>query len=327
LHPKDEISKSKHAFKKTVEEGGVFFESRLIRKDGSEVLVEISSGLIDEEKGIIQGIVRDITDRKKAQEKIREAKEKLEDLNENLEHKVKERTERINELLKQKDSFINQLGHDLKNPLGPFIQLLPILKKHINTEKDKEIVDVLERNAQYMRNLVKKTIELAKLNSSKITFNFEPVHLSEILDTVLSVNAMLFDKNDINIKNNISNDYKVYADQLRIEEVFTNLLTNAVKYTDGSGTIIIDAQPQDDKILISVADTGIGLTEKQIDHLFDEYYKADSSRHDFESSGLGLPICKRIIEKHDGSIWAESKGLGKGTTFYFTLKKAKNHNG
>ena len=324
------------------------FKTALQSKHGQKIPVDFSKSLINDDQRNLKGMIfvgRNITEEIEAEQKINKyieelelgelamvsmledlhlSQEEIQDLNKNLEHKVKERTERINELLKQKDSFINQLGHDLKNPLGPFIQLLPILKKHINTEKDKEIVDVLERNAQYMRNLVKKTIELAKLNSSKITFNFESVHLSEILDTVLSVNAMLFDKNDINIKNNISNDYIVSADQLRIEEVFTNLLTNAVKYTDGSGFITIDAQPRDDKILISIADTGIGLTEKQINNLFDEYYKADSSRHDFDSSGLGLPICKRIIEKHDGSIWAESKGLGKGSTFFFTLPISDN---
>ncbi|MEF8847974.1 MAG: PAS domain S-box protein, partial [Candidatus Thermoplasmatota archaeon] len=172
LHPKDEISKSKHAFKKTIKEGGVLFESRLIRKDGSEVLVDISSGIIDEEKGIIQGIVRDITDRKKTQEKIREAKEKLEDLNENLEKKVEERTKRIKSLLRQKDDFVNQLGHDLKNPLTPLVTLLPVIKKKVDDEKLLKVLEVLEKNTDYMKNLVKKTIELAKLNSSKIDFDF-----------------------------------------------------------------------------------------------------------------------------------------------------------
>lgn len=68
-----------------------------------------------------------------------------------------------------------------------------------------------------------------------------------------------------------------------------------------------------------MTDNGIGIGEDQMKYLFDEYFKVDGSRHDFESSGLGLPICKRIIEKHGGKIWGESRGLGKGSTFYFTL--------
>jgi signal transduction histidine kinase len=74
-----------------------------------------------------------------------------------------------------------------------------------------------------------------------------------------------------------------------------------------------------DIVQVSVKDTGIGMTEKEIKKIFDEYYKADSSRHDFDSSGLGMPICKRIVEKHGGKIWAESDGKGKGSIFYFTL--------
>ena len=74
---------------------------------------------------------------------------------------------------------------------------------------------------------------------------------------------------------------------------------------------------------MSVKDTGIGITEDQIEHIFDEFYKADQSRHELDSSGLGLAICRRIVEKQGGQIWAESEGLGKGATFNFTLKASK----
>jgi len=260
--------------------------------------------------------VRDVTDQKKA-------KLKLKELNQGLERKVKQRTERIQHLLQQKDEFINQLGHDLKNPLGPFLQLLPILKEHVSDDKDKQMIEVLNRNANYMRNLVKKTINLAKLNSSKTRFVFECCLLFDIVDEVIRVNHSMFDDQNIIVKNNISRDCFVYVDEIHIQEVFTNLFNNAVKYTNGSGKIIVDATSIDEEVVVSVSDTGIGISADQIDFLFDEYYKADSSRHDFESSGLGLPICKRIIEKHGGRIWVESPGIGKGSTFYFTLPKSK----
>ena len=269
------------------------------------------------------GVVQDITERKKAEEKLKDAHDKLKDLNQNLEKKVDERTREVQRLLKQKDEFINQLGHDLKNPLGPFIQLLPILKKHVHDTKDEKIVKVLERNASYMQNLVKKTIDLAKLNSENTKFTFENVSLSEILDEVIAVNTSLFDTHEMTVKNNVNSDYKLIVDTLHVQELFTNLFNNAVKYTTGSGKITVDAKPVDDYVLVSVKDNGIGVSSDQINHLFDEYYKADTSRHDFDSSGLGLPICKRIVEKHGGRIWAESDGLGEGTTFYFTLPMKK----
>ena len=90
----------------------------------------------------------------------------------------------------------------------------------------------------------------------------------------------------------------------------------------GPGKIILDAHNEKDFILISIKDNGIGMEEEQISQIFNEFYKADESRHNLGSTGLGLTITKRIIEKHGGHIWAESPGKGKGSTFYFTLKKS-----
>lgn len=286
-----------------------------VRKDGQRIYVNMITTPIIDENGKYDGAlaaVIDITELKKAHEELTL-------MNKDLEQKVEKRTEDINHLLKQKDEFINQLGHDLKNPLSPFIHLLPILKNHMRTEKDAEIVEVLQRNAKYMLNLVKRTIELAKLNSSKTEFNFEFIDLSDLLDDVLYANSSLFDESNIEVNNTISSRIPIRVDTLHIQEVFTNLFNNVAKYTDGPGTIFIDAEKNDDYVLISLKDTGIGISKDQLPCLFDEYYKADPSRHDFDSSGLGLPICKRIIERHGGHIWAESPGIGKGSTFYFTL--------
>jgi signal transduction histidine kinase len=112
---------------------------------------------------------------------------------------------------------------------------------------------------------------------------------------------------------------------LRIEELFTNIINNAGKYTPSKGTITIDAVKENEMITVSITDTGIGMTEDQIEHMFDEFYKADPSRHDFDSSGLGMSICKRIVEKHDGKIWAESPGPGKGSTFYVRLSSKEGN--
>jgi len=280
---------------------------------------EISVIPIFDEDGLVKYVlenVRDVTDQKKAEEELRE-------LNQNLEKKVEQRTDRIRQLVQRKDDFINQLGHDLKNPLGPFMQLLPVLKNHVCDEKDKQMVEVLERNANYMRNLVRKTIDLAKLNSADTPFTFENIGLFDIIDEVISINNSMFENNDIRVINDVSSDFKVFVDSLHIQEVFTNLFDNAVKYMGGSGKITVDARSVDGGVLVSMSDTGIGISKEQLSCLFDEYYKADSSRHDFESSGLGLSICKRIIERHDGRIWAESDGAGSGSTFYFTLPRSE----
>jgi len=129
------------------------------------------------------------------------------------------------------------------------------------------------------------------------------------------------------IDNKIKDNLVVKADKLRLEELFDNLMVNAVKYSPKGGIITIDAKEDRDFVRISIKDTGIGMNEDQLNHIFKEFYKTDQSRHDFDSSGLGLPICKSIVEKHGGKIWAESSGLGKGTKMEFTIPKSlKNNN-
>ena len=273
-------------------------------------------------KNAIEAIVNQaavVLDKQKAWNELQDAHKEIRAMNLHLEKKVQQRTEQIEQLLKQKDEFINQLGHDLKNPLGPLINLIPIVEKHTQNKKDKEILHVIQRNVGYMKNLVQKTLELARLNSPNTTLSKSSFSLNHVIDNLISQNKYLFEKKQITVETNISPKLTVYADQLRIEELFNNLLNNAVKYSKELGRIIISARKTEQFITISIEDEGMGMTSDQMNHVFDEFYKADESRHDFESSGLGMAICKRIVEKHGGSIWVESPGIDKGSTFYFTL--------
>jgi PAS domain S-box-containing protein len=253
------------------------------------------------------------------------AREELTLLNKDLEKKVKERTADVEKLLKQKDEFVNQLGHDLKTPLTPLNILIPLIQQQEQNPKLKELLDIVSNNMQYMKNLVVKTLALAELNSPNYTFNFKEINLSQQVCNMLGIESTLFEENNVSIQNNIPQDVIVSADFLQIKELFDNLISNAIKYSqEGGVTITLDAQKKDDIIIVSVKDNGIGLEPNQIQHVFDEFYKVDYSRHDLQSTGLGLSICKRIVEKHGGRIWVESPGKGKGSTFFFTLKQLKN---
>jgi len=255
-------------------------------------------------------------------ESLTAAQEELRQLNESLEIRVQDRTAEIEELLKQKDEFIGQLGHDLKTPLTPLVTLLPIIQKRQKDKKSKELLDVSLKNIKYMRDLVVKTLELARLNAPNTKLDIADTDLLKELNKVIDANELIFKEHEIAVENKIDKNVMVQADELRLNELFTNLLTNAVKYTPAGGAIALDAQIKKDDVIVSVKDTGIGMTKEQLNHIFDEFYKVDSSRHDLDSSGLGLPICKRIVEKHGGKIWVESPGEGKGSTFYFTIKKS-----
>jgi signal transduction histidine kinase len=240
-------------------------------------------------------------------------------LNKNLEERIKERTEEVEQLLKQKDEFINQLSHDLKSPLNPMTLLIPILEKQETDPKRIECFQVLKRNVEYMKNIATKTLELARLNSPKTIFSLKKIDLKDEIKRVIQNKKTMFESKNLKVKNNIIKKLLVNADKLRLEELIINLLENSVKYSNNNGEITIDGVKEKEYVKISIKDTGIGMTKSQIKYIFEEFYKADNSRHDFDSSGLGLTICKKIAERHNGKIWVESPGPGKGTTVFFTL--------
>ncbi len=274
-------------------------------------IIELKSDEITAEKEI-----------KEKNEKLKDAHEMLQVMNSELEQKVKERTETVERLLQQKDEFINQLGHDLKTPLTPLVALTPLLRKHLDGKPEIiKIVDTLVTSANHMKNMVDKTLQLASLNSSQIEFEFEQTNLFTEIKNAIENNQFLFNENNIDVLNMVDEEIIVTADKRQLYEVFTNLFTNAIKYSqENKGSIVIDAEKgKDDEVIISVKDDGIGMTSEQQKFVFDEFYKLDSSRHDLDSSGLGLAICRRIVEHHGGRIWVESPGPGKGCTFYFTL--------
>jgi len=331
------------------------FETFLVKKNGERIPVEINGKLIKHNVEVmgrknevrVQGSIRDITERKKAEmerlrheeeleamneeleamneelnatnEELLSAQEELEVLNRDLEKKVEQRTEKIKRLLRHKDEFIGQLGHDLKSPLTPLVGLLPSIEEEEKDPKLKELLGVANRNVQYMRDLVVKTLQLERLNSPNYLPRFEKIDFSELVKYNLRNKKTIFEEKKIVVENNIKKGIDVVCDRIQFKELFDNLLTNAIKFSEENGTIFIDADKKKNCIVFSVRDTGIGMTEEQIKKVFDEFYKVDPSRHDLDSSGLGLSICKRIVEMHNGKIWVESPGIGQGTTFLVSI--------
>lgn len=266
------------------------------------------------------------TELQKINNELTSAREELTMLNRNLEKKVKERTADVEKLLKQKDEFVSQLGHDLKTPLTPLNILIPIVREQEQDPKLKELLTVISNNVQYMKNLVIKTLELAQLSSPTTNFELHDVDLSSQLTDILDMEKILLQGKNVVFENKIPQNMYVKADLLQIRELFDNLISNAIKYSQENAVkITFDAKQKDDCIVVSITDTGIGLEPYQIPHVFDEFYKVDYSRHDLQSIGLGLSICKRIVEKHGGRIWAESPGKGKGSTFFFTLNTPRRY--
>ena len=257
--------------------------------------------------------------------KLEETENKLNELNRNLEQRVIERTVEVNKLLKHKTRFIDSLSHDLGTPLVPLVSLLPIVKDEIKDEKLKEMIETCSRNAEYIKRVVHNARALADLSSHDLLLKKE--NLYEIIDEIIKKYDIVFKSNNITIKNKIDKNITVKTEKNRLLQLLDHISSNAVYSMKEGGEIIFESKPVskngESYIQISITDTGVGLTREQIDHMFDEFYKTDDSRHKLDSTGLGLAICKNIVEKHGGRMWADSHGPGTGATIYFTLPSSE----
>ena len=253
--------------------------------------------------------------------KLSEIENKLNELNRDLEQRVIARTVEVNRLLLHKTKYIDNLSHDLGTPLTPLLALLPLIKEDVKDPKTKELVETCIRSAEYIKRVVNNTRELAELNTTDLYLKRE--NLLEIVTNLQQKYEGIFRTCNIKVENYVERDVYVKTEMPRLAEVLDHIYSNAVNSMVDGGTLTFVAEPVEQKtgpfIRISVHDTGVGLSKEQIDHIFDEFYKADDSRHKLDSTGLGLSICKRIIEKHGGKIWAESPGPGRGATICFTI--------
>lgn len=224
----------------------------------------------------------------------------------------------LEEMIRQKDQFIIRLGHDLKTPLTPLVTLLHIIRNRENDPQQCKLLDASVDNVNILKELVIKSLKLARVKSSR-ELKLEPVLLKPEVDVFIGKRQFLLDEKDLKIQNMVGEDVTVQVDRVELEELFYNLISNAIKYSPPSAEILIKGERRGEFADICVVDYGIGLTEAQAGHVFDEFYKVDESRHQLDASGLGLSICKYIVRNHGGSIRAISEGLGKGTTINVTL--------
>lgn len=258
-------------------------------------------------------------------QKLRETEQKLNELNRNLEQRVIERTVEVKRLLLHKTKFIDNLSHDLGTPLTPMLALLPVVKQGLNDPKLQEMVETCIRNAEYIKRVVRNAQNLAELGTMDLFLKKEK--LTDIIGEVLQKYDIVFKSCNIKIQNKTGEEFFIKTEKKRLIEVFDHIISNAVNAMLKGGELIIDARNTNRKnepyVEILIKDTGLGLEREQINHVFDEFYKTDDSRHKLDSTGLGLSICKTIVEKHGGKIWVASDGKGKGTTIHIMLPSSE----
>ncbi|MBI4044997.1 MAG: MASE1 domain-containing protein [Candidatus Diapherotrites archaeon] len=281
-------------------------EIRLLRKSGGFVWVEhIRRPIL--EKGEVSSafsINRDITERKKAQELV-EKKFEIE-----KQHEA------------QKMEFLTMTSHELKTPLTPvLIQGELLLDGSFGrlSKPQKKIVEIIVRNVKRFNDLINDIFDITMIHSAGIKKEMEETDISKVIRENVENMKLLARKKNIAITAKIWALPRVIAAPNRIAQVMANLLDNAVKFTPEKGKILVEARKENGSIVVKVADTGIGIGEKDREMIFYHFYQARSSPLTKNAgTGLGLAICRSIVEMHGGKIWVESKE-GKGSTFYFSL--------
>lgn len=262
--------------------------------------------LVDElgETYRIIGVSRDITDRKKAEQILKENAKQLLNLN------------------ADKDRFISILAHDLKNPFSAILGFLELLNENIH-EYD---IDTIEEQLQIVNNSAKNVFNLldailmwASSQSGKIKYEPQNLSFADISKEVVESLKLNANSKNITITHFVADDISVFADSFMLKTVLRNLISNAIKFTNTNGRIDIFAEQTDSFLQISVSDNGIGIAPENVSKLFDISQKHTTTGTANESgTGLGLLLCKDFVEKHGGKIWVESE-FEKGSNFKFTI--------
>ena len=261
-----------------------------------------------------------------------DAHEQVERVNENLERIVEERTAQLNDTNRQLSAsqaalreMISNISHDLKTPITAIKGYVEGIMDGVadTPEKMDRYIKTVYNKANDMNVLINELSLYSKIDSNIIPYNFEKININSYFkDCVDEIGADLEQRGMMfSYRNYCAANVMVTADPEQLKRVINNIINNACKYNNkAKGKVGITLTEYDRKVQVAIKDNGIGISKEDLPHIFRRTYRADMSRNSAGGSGLGLSICKKIIEEHGGEIWAESK-LRAGTTIFFTLNK------
>lgn len=233
------------------------------------------------------------------------------------------RTEQLNERLQQidklKDQFLANTSHELRTPLQGIIGLSETIIEETDNPDHRENLAMIISSGKRLNHLVNDILDFSKLKNFDIELLCKPVNLRVLAEIVLHNNAPLIKGKKLEMINGIPAELPdVYGDENRLQQILYNLIGNAIKFTE-SGYIKINAEERQNKIQVTVEDTGTGIPKNKQADIFREFEQGDGSIvREFTGTGLGLSISKKLVELHGGEMWVESK-IGQGSTFFFTL--------
>ena len=286
------------------------FEFRIITPSGRLKWIQLSSRP-NSDSEIWSGYILDITERK------------------NAELIIQKQNVQLTELNATKDKFFNIIAHDLRNPFAGILGISELMENILledNGEKPERLIELtkmIKKSSESALELISNLTDWAKSQTGGISINPTNLTMQYMFSSAFQIvngNAL---KKNITIEKRFADNDTVYADNMLVNTILRNLLTNAIKFTHPNGKITVSALMKDDFLEISVTDTGVGIDPKNIPKIFkiDSKFSLPGTNKE-KGTGLGLVLCKEFVEKQGGTIWVESE-LGKGSKFTFTLPKGR----
>ena len=289
-----------------------------LRKDGTTFWANVTITALRDDAGKLLGyakLTRDLTESKRveAMESANQQREEMLDA---------ERSARISaqRSTRLKDEFLATLSHELRTPLSAILGWTQVLLRGATPkgpEEQKRAIEVIDRNARAQVQLIDDLLDLSRIMTGKLRLDLHRVAFSSVVETAVDSAKPAAEAKNIRLKAILSSSHDIVnADSTRLQQVVWNLLTNAIKFTPKGGQVQVLLQRVNSHLELCVSDTGIGIPASYLPHVFDRFSQKDASTtRAFGGLGLGLAICKQLVELHGGVILAASEGEGKGATF------------
>ena len=271
-------------------------ETTMFRKDGSIIDVDVSLSVFknpEDERINSIAIIRDVTERRKAEEKLKETME-------------------------IKSQFISTVSHELRTPLAAMKEGIAIVLDEVAGQingKQKKFLDIARRNVNRLENMINNILDFQKLEVETIGLQIQNNDIKQIALEVHETMVLYAEKNGIELLFELAEDLpEAKFDRDRIVQVLINLLGNAIKFTPKGGRANLNVQYREEELIISVSDTGAGIPKNELPKIFERFYRAEQQREEVQGTGLGLSIVHKIVMRHGGRIEVESE-VGQGATF------------
>jgi PAS domain S-box-containing protein len=282
-------------------------EATFYRPDGRSIPVELSASPIHDDNDALLGLVitfRDLTEKRaaaaaaEAERRYREAEAQN----------------------RAKDNFLATLSHELRTPMTSILGWVQYLRSgHYDADELEEALRTIESSARLQARLIDDMLDVSRIILGKFQVDLQPTHISDVAEAALTIARPVATERNVRLTSEIDErDTIVNADPSRMQQVISNLLANAIKFTPGGGHVDLRIDRANGSLRISVEDEGEGIEANFLPYVFDRLRQAESSQKR-SGLGLGLAIARHIVELHHGEITAESAGLGKGARFTVTL--------